>query len=132
MTTMQIDRAVVEQALETIEGLTRDRLFTAEWAGKHGVTIAALRAALAQEEQEPVAWMVYTQEGKSVCVTDNPADFTDEHRALPLYTHPPRRTWRGLTDEEIGDAYVKWDDTPGVSMADFARAIEQACKERNT
>jgi len=49
MTTMQIDRAMVEQALETIEGLTRDRLFTAEWAGKHGATIAALRAALAQK-----------------------------------------------------------------------------------
>jgi hypothetical protein len=41
-------RALVEQVLETIEGLTRDRLFTAEWAGKHGATIAALRAALAQ------------------------------------------------------------------------------------
>ena len=47
MTAMQIDRAVVEQALETIEDLTRDRLFTAEWAGKHGATITALRAALA-------------------------------------------------------------------------------------
>jgi hypothetical protein len=30
--------------------------------------------------------MVYTRDGKSVCVTDNPADFTDQHRALPLYT----------------------------------------------
>jgi hypothetical protein len=47
MTKVTIDRALVEQALETIEGLTRDRLFTAEWAGKHGATIAALRAALA-------------------------------------------------------------------------------------
>ena len=37
---------------------------------------------------EPVAWMVYTLDGKSVCVTDNPADFTAEHRALPLYTEP--------------------------------------------
>jgi hypothetical protein len=36
MTQIMIDRALVEQALETIEGLTRDRLFTAEWAGKHG------------------------------------------------------------------------------------------------
>lgn len=37
-------------------------------------------------EQEPVAWMVYTLDGKSVFVTDNPADFTDQHKALPLYT----------------------------------------------
>ena len=57
MTKMYINRIVVEQALETIEGLTRDRLFTAEWAGKHGATIAALRAALAQQDEpvEPVA-----------------------------------------------------------------------------
>ena len=43
-------------------------------------------AALAEPVQEPVAWMVYTLDGKSVCVTDNPDDFTDQHRALPLYT----------------------------------------------
>jgi hypothetical protein len=36
MTKITIDRALVEQALETIEGLTRDRLFTAEWARVHG------------------------------------------------------------------------------------------------
>ena len=48
MNMITVDRSVVQQALETIEGLTRDRLFTAEWAGKHGATIAALRAALAQ------------------------------------------------------------------------------------
>jgi hypothetical protein len=50
MNMITIDRALVEQALETIEGLTRDRLFTAEWARVHGATIAALRAALAQQE----------------------------------------------------------------------------------
>ena len=31
-----------------------------------------------------------------------------------------------LTDVAIGDIYVQWDATPGVSHADFARAIEQA------
>jgi hypothetical protein len=49
MTQITIDRALVEQVLETIEGLTRDRLFTAEWARVHGATIAALRTALAQQ-----------------------------------------------------------------------------------
>jgi hypothetical protein len=42
------------------------------------------------ETIEPVAWMVYSLDGQSVCVTDNPADFTDQHRALPLYTAPPQ------------------------------------------
>ena len=50
MTTITLPRATVEQALETIESLTRDRLFTAEWAGKHGATITNLRAARAQQD----------------------------------------------------------------------------------
>lgn len=44
---------------------------------------------------------------------------------------PPRRTLVGLTDEDIGDAYVAWDDTDGASFADFARAIEAKLKEKN-
>jgi hypothetical protein len=34
----------------------------------------------------PVAWMVYTQDGQSVYVTDNPTDIQEGQRALPLYT----------------------------------------------
>ena len=57
MSNITLPRATVEQVLETIEGLTSDRLFTAEWAGKHGATIAALRAALAQQdESETCTW----------------------------------------------------------------------------
>lgn len=58
-----------------------------------------------QPAQEPVAWMVYTLDGASVCVTDNPADFTPEHRALPLYTIPPQRPWVGLTEKEKKEIY---------------------------
>lgn len=43
-----------------------------------------------------------------------------------------KKPWVGLTDEEIGDAYVAWDDTDGASFADFARAIEQLLKTKNT
>lgn len=31
-----------------------------------------------------------------------------------------------LTDHELAHIYTAWDKTPGLSMADFARAIEQA------
>ena len=41
------------------------------------------------------------------------------------------REWINLTDEDIGDVYVKWDNTDGASFADFARAIETRLKERN-
>lgn len=48
---------------------------------------AALAQADAQPAQpEPVAWMVYTQDGKSVFVTDNPTDIPPNCTALPLFT----------------------------------------------
>jgi hypothetical protein len=80
----------------------------------------ARRVALEQPEQEP-EWLT----GCPSCGMDGGCD-CDEGTY-----NPPRRAWRGLTDTEIGMLYVKWDATPGVSMADFARAIEKALKEKN-
>jgi hypothetical protein len=49
--------------------------------------------------------------------------------AHKLPSHPPRREWRGLTEEEI-DAV--WEDAQVFNTHyDIARAIEQALKERN-
>ena len=47
---------------------------------------ARIKEALAQPEQEPAAWMVYTPEGKYAFVTDDPAVIHPSQRALPLYT----------------------------------------------
>jgi hypothetical protein len=79
--------------------------------------------------QEPVAWMVYTLDGKSVCVTDNPTNFTPEHRALPLYTTPLQR--KPLTDEEIwnSDSIMEANSGYGASfetLREIVRAIEAA------
>lgn len=106
-----------------------------------------------------IAWMVYTQDGQSVYVTDNPIDIQEGQRALPLYTAPPPcptcdalartvmldqtshdtqrkplRDWVGLTDEEIDSITGKiigWNSACGWE-ADYARAIEAKLKERNT
>lgn len=53
--------------------------------------------------------------------------------AVPLYTHPPRREWVGLTDEEIntlGKRMFGFTYDAGADGA-FARAIEAALKARN-
>ena len=42
-----------------------------------------------------------------------------------------QRQWVGLTDEEIGDVYVAWDNTDGASFADFARLIETKLRSKN-
>ena len=78
-------------------------------------------------EQEPVACVQDLDEVKRKhLVYEKGMDWKD-----PLYTTPPQRTWVGLTDEDIGDAYVAWDDTNGASFADFARAIEAKLKQKN-
>jgi hypothetical protein len=49
------------------------------------------------------------------------ADFALQH------THPPQRTWVGLTDEEIEDIV---EDCDGVGW-DVAQAIRAKLKEKN-
>jgi hypothetical protein len=136
MTTL---REAAQQALEALEGVFEgDEKGAQYWTVTGGTyeavyckhAITALRAALEQPEQEPVAWMVYTLDGKSVCVTDNPADFSEAHRALPLYTHPPRREWRGLTDTER--AAVQHESFKrGLSPLEFMELHEAKLKEKN-
>jgi hypothetical protein len=127
------------EALENVRSYDKENLYGLD------EDLTALRAAIAEAsmqrltdvqqemEQEPVAWMVYTLDGKSVCVTDNPQDFTEQHRALPLYTHPPRREWVELTDEEITRiGNLDWDSNYVGIWYDFARAIEAKLKEKNS
>ena len=60
------------------------------WGGGYQAKRKMAADKLQEPAQEPVAWMVYTQDGKSVYVTDNPTDIQEGQRALPLYTTPPQ------------------------------------------
>jgi hypothetical protein len=48
--------------------------------------------------------------------------------------HPPAREWVGLTDEEIGDEYVRFEVAKGgfTNFEYATRAIEAKLKEKNT
>lgn len=128
MTTL---REAAQQALEAWD--TRAGLDTASKA------FEALRAALAEpvEPLEPVAWMIYTLDGKSVCVTDNPADFTNQHRALPLYTARPsaRRTTMNDLRTAAQQAHLvaaakdKEIERLQVALTE-AHAVREACNQR--
>ena len=48
---------------------------------------------------------------------------------LPGIAHPPRREWRGLTDDEKAD--IMFELAAAGSYMDCAHAIEAALKERN-
>ena len=97
-------------------------------------SINALRERLKQPDQEPVAWMVYTQDGQSVYVTDNPIDIQEGQRALPLYSTPPQR--KPLTYKQIINISKECRavEGPHILWVTFARAIEavHGIKENNT
>ena len=96
--------------------------------------IEALRAALAQPEQEPVAWITTWNEPNDAGVELHWAkqDKGLSSKHTPLF-YKPQHEWQGLTDEEIEKLFVwqEWSE----DFADYepvARAIEAKLKEKNT
>ena len=88
----------------------------------------------AQPEQEPVAWVVeseeYNAEGERPILReiDYYNQVIDQFPAgTKLYTTPPQRTWIGLTDEEI----VGCATGLIVGGMEFAKAIETKLKDKN-
>jgi hypothetical protein len=101
----------------------------------------ACKEALEQPAQEPVAWMVSYEHTSSLAFQREA--LKDAKEIKPLYTHPYQdgtspSKWTALTDDEIDkfaemykDIYImkqKWQ----LDTRFFARAIEQALKEKNT
>ena len=81
--------------------------------------ITAIKKALAQPEQEPVAWADHG-------VVNWIADKQFKHASL-LYTTPPQRTWVGLTDEEANKLWVSTDSSWELMML-----TEAKLKDKNT
>ena len=92
--------------------------------------INACKEALEQPAQEPVAWI---KQWENMFGKHKDIVFIKTDEYSPLYTHPHQ--WQGLTDDEIDSA---WSGVTkyGISGVDFtvrfARAIEQALKDKNT
>ena len=125
MTTITIDRAVVEQALEALEaGLDVNPILAGE-------AEEALRAALAQQAepvQEPVAWMRpdnrVAEESYSRTQFSRGRDKPPIGTWTPLYPAPPQR--QPLTEEEIDKIFKHLCNTVGASCKTMARAVERA------
>jgi hypothetical protein len=112
MTTITVDRAVLEQVLEALE-------FHSCGDEIDEQIITALRAALAQQEQEPGAW-----------VDEGSIAWLGEQRSLQRRKVRSRREWQGLSEEEIDDlsrTMVKGNK----SVNWLTLAILAALKEKN-
>ncbi len=70
----------------------------------------AIDALKALDKQEPVAWMDEDGDVLSASVVSGKG-----LRNIPLYTHPPQRTWVGLTDEEINKLWAESHED-GIAM----------------
>jgi len=95
--------------------------------------IAVVEKALAQPEQKPVA-CVHIKDGCLVgSHRDQSKPFSDGQYGLwPINTHPPQRTWVGLTDDEIEILFQTAAGADEEVHIRFARAIESKLKELNT
>jgi hypothetical protein len=92
--------------------------------------LSNIREALEQPAQEPVYFVQHPNGYGWIDVDKNEynQEKYDEDK-WKLYTHPYQ--WQGLTDDEI----LQMKDDWGIDIDhwnDFARAIEQALREKNT
>ena len=127
-------REAAQQALEALEMLAQPTKTNSETPRykAHKAAITALRAALKQQEQEPVAWMITTKDGRHFIFRMNKPATSDGETLTPLYTAPPRREWQGLTEEDMEDLLPLYSDpSANTEMLEFAAAIEAKLKEKN-
>jgi hypothetical protein len=84
--------------------------------------IQAGKKAIAElESQEPVAKL----KTSNVLLRCHSCGYSDKLTMQIEYTHPPQRTWVGLTDEDE----IDWD---GGDLKSLIKAIEAKLKEKNT
>ena len=89
--------------------------------------------ALAQPEQEPVAWGVFESNLHDMFFTQSEAQemakLKGTHAEVrPLYTSPPQRTWVGLTKDEVEILAYKAEGNTWKAV----ELAEAKLKEKNT
>jgi hypothetical protein len=107
--------------------MINDTLSSINYALSNSILSAVDR--LADPDQEPVAWM-HTSAAGNVYFRKKPQDAV--FNPQPLYLDPLRREWQGLTDDEMAAAWSQSKGDVLQRLKPFARAVEQALKEKNT
>ena len=123
------DREIMQQTLNALEYHTMQT----RPISHTDKAIEVLRQALAQPEQEPVAWMVLTQDDKKLMLwgQEKPPIFDAPVKLIPLYTAPPKREWVGLTQEEVQEIAKQLIDDAAYCSTHFAIAIEAELRRKN-
>ena len=94
--------------------------------------ITAIKEALAQPAQEPVAHVyLFDHDGRPLIAWNNAKGIKIGDK---LYTAPPQREWVGLTDDEIKKIVANYCLTIGnwsLNGLSVAQAVAAKLKERN-
>jgi len=129
----------VVEAVRRLHALNGELLEVAKLALRMGVyggvspsTVEdAARAALEQPEQEPYCYVYEYDSAFGMHREFYPGPYNGKlkpDRTVPVYTHPPRREWRSLSEEEIRAALPH---EPGDLDFVCARAVEAALRSKN-
>ena len=109
-------------------------LYTAlgvRWGDNPFAVIAKMRSITELESQEPVAYInVEKRIFEWAKLTSWETPTVVNLPKIPLYIHPPQRTWIGLTDEEVMSLLPGAVRLP-PGWIDTVRAIEARLKEKN-
>jgi len=87
-------RTAAQQSLEAWEIINKYGFVLADYEGPMEHAIAALKAALEQPEQEPVAWIDDSEHPKHRLYRQSSTEKRLYGPLRPLYTHQPRREWK--------------------------------------
>ena len=118
---MTKEREALKLALEAL-GKTDSASFCDAWK-REGKAIIAIKEALAQPEQEPVAHIGMIDEDHFADVCRKAGGNSN----TPLYTSPPKREWVGLTFDEKYDLAH-----PEPDPYEVVKNVEIKLKGKNT
>ena len=123
-----MSKEVMQMALDVLIPAVDGKVYTS-WAGHGWAAIEALRAALAQPEPKPVAYLNVDEDGDVKSMEWGPDMLPGVHA---LYLAPPRREWVGLTDEEYEAMAEQCVTNCYFDTLEYAKSIEAKLKEKNT
>jgi len=120
MSNIEVLKQAIEALEENVVWFSTDTMIGRSLKEKTNKAIASLNQAIAElESQEPFTYYRHY---------DGSTQEWPDELTIPLYTHPPQRTWVGLTDDEQQQAYEQWqNDGWGV----FYNSIEAKLKQKN-
>jgi hypothetical protein len=130
------------EALEQYIGVVQHKVNAETWGdiedgGKPAIkALQACKEALEQQTQEPVGWMDSEGRFRLDFKTEIVRSIAAVNKEIPLYTHPAP-SWQGLSDDEIkiiqdNSWIIHSSEHKEFNTFKFARAIEQALKDKNT